>query len=324
MKALQMTKYGAPQEVVELVDLPEPGAPQADEVLAAVEYAPINHSEILKITRRYPLLPSSLPAGVGNEGVARILSVGRAVTDLKPGDRVIVPPTHAAWRERVVLPAAGLFALPGDADPRQLSMLSINPPTAALLLSEFVDVQPGEWVIQNAGNSGVGRSVIAIAKSRGLRTVSVVRRPELVAELRGLGGDVVLLDGPELAATVASATANAKIRLAIDGVAGESTAALTSCLAPGGSVVLYSIISGKPGVANGIDLIFRNIAIRGFWIYSPQFRSSPKILEAMKLGARLVAEGKLHAPVAATYPLASAATALAHAERGGKVLFEVA
>jgi NADPH:quinone reductase-like Zn-dependent oxidoreductase len=324
MKVLQMTKFGVPQEVVELVELPVPDAPKADEVLAAVEYAPINHSEILKITKRYPLLPSTFPAGVGNEGVARILSVGSAVTGLKPGDRVIIPPTHSAWRERVVLPAAGLFALPRGADPRQLSMLSINPPTAALLLSEFVDLQPGEWVIQNAGNSGVGRSLIAIAKSRGLRSVSVVRRPELVDELHEQGADVVLLESSDLAATVAKATANAKIRLAVDGVAGESTAALTGCLAPGGSVVLYSIISGKPGVANGIDLIFRDIVIRGFWIYSPQFRSSPKILDAMKLGAQLVAAGKLHVPIAATYPLASAATALAHAQKGGKVLFEVA
>lgn len=324
MKALQMSNYGVPQEVVELVDLPEPEAPRADDVLAAVEYAPINHSEILKIIRRYPLLPASLPAGVGNEGVARILSVGRAVTGLKPGDRVIVPPTHSAWRERVVLPAAGLFALPGGADPRQLSMLSINPPTAALLLSEYVDLQPGEWVIQNAGNSGVGRSVMAVAKSRGLRTVSVVRRPELVDELRDQGGDVVLLDAPELAATVAKETANAKIRLAIDGVAGESTAALSGCLAPGGSVVLYSIISGRPPVASGIDLIFRDIAIRGFWLYAPQFRSSPKLVEGIKLGAQLVAEGKLRVPIAATYPLASAATALVHAQKGGKVLFAVA
>jgi NADPH:quinone reductase-like Zn-dependent oxidoreductase len=324
MKALQMTKYGAPQEVVELVEVPEPEAPKADEVLAAVEYAPINHSEILKITGRYPLLPASFPAGVGNEGVARILSVGRAVTGLKPGDRVIVPPTHSAWRERVVLPAAGLFALPGGADPRQLSMLSINPPTAALLLSEFVDLKPGEWVIQNPGNSGVGRSVIAIAKSRGLRTVSVVRRPELVDELRDQGGDIVLLYAPDLAATVAKETANARIRLAIDGVAGESTAALSGCLAPGGSVVLYSIISGKPGVASGVDLIFKDIAIRGFWMYAPQFGSSPKLVEGMKLGARLVAEGKLRVPIAATYPLASAATALAHAEKGGKVLFAIA
>jgi trans-2-enoyl-CoA reductase len=323
MKVLQMSKYGVPHEVVELVDLPEPEAPSADEVLAAVEYAPINHSELLKIMGRYPLLPTSLPAGVGNEGVARILAVGRAVTALKAGDRVIIPPTHSAWRERILLPAAGLFALPDGADPQQLSMLSINPPTAALLLSEYIDLKPGDWVIQNPGNSGVGRSVIAIAKSRGLHTVSLVRRPELIADLRDQGGDVVLLDGPDLAATVATATSSAKIRLAIDGIAGEATAALSGCLAPSGTVVLYSIISGKPGVASGTDLIFKDTAIRGFWLYSPQFRGSPKAVDAMKLGAQLVAEGKLHVPIAASYPLASAALALAQAQKGGKVLFAV-
>src|SRR5713101_2298860 len=91
MKALQISKYGMPAEMVHLVETPEPNDPKAGEVLVAVEYAPINHSEILKIMGRYPLLPASFPAGVGNEGVARILTVGRAVTGLKPGDRVIVP-----------------------------------------------------------------------------------------------------------------------------------------------------------------------------------------------------------------------------------------
>ena len=85
--------------------------------------------------------------------------------------------------------------------------------------------------------------------------------------------------------------------------------------------MLYAFTSGKPGVANGIDVIFKDIAIRGFWLKSPRFRSSPKLLEAMKLGARLVAEGKLRVPIAATYPLAAAAAALTHAQKGGKVLF---
>ena len=58
--------------------------------------------------------------------------------------------------------------------------MAINPPTAALLLSEYVDLKPGEWVVQNAANSGVGRWVIAFAKTRGLKTVNIVRRPELV------------------------------------------------------------------------------------------------------------------------------------------------
>jgi len=73
MKAVQMTST-ARRKSVELVELPEPDLTKADEVLAAVEYAPINHSEILKITKRYPLLPESFPRR-GQRGVARILSV---------------------------------------------------------------------------------------------------------------------------------------------------------------------------------------------------------------------------------------------------------
>jgi len=323
MKALQISKYGVPAEVVELVDIAEPDTPKANQVLVAVEYAPINHSEELKIMGRYPLLPTSFPAGVGNEGVARILAVGPGVTGLKPGDRVMVPATHYAWRERILLSAAGLFALPAGADPQQLSMLSINPPTAAMLLSEYVNLKPGDWVIQNAGNSGVGRSVIAIAKHRGLSTVSLVRRPELVDELVDKGADVALMDGPNIAARVAQATSNTKIRLAIDGVGGESTASLSACLAPGGTVLLYSFTSGKPALANGVDLIFRDTTIRGFWLYSSLFMGSIAIVEGIKLGAQLVAEGKLSVPIAATYPLTAAAAALARAQKGGKVLFKV-
>jgi NADPH:quinone reductase-like Zn-dependent oxidoreductase len=324
MKALQISRFGSPDEVVQLADVPEPGAPGPSEVLVAPEYAPINHSEILRIEGRYPLLPTFFPAIAGNEAVARILSVGSGVQGLKPGDRVLVPTEHATWREQLVLSAVGLFPLPPRADRQQLSMVSINPPTAALLLSEFVELKRGDWVLQNVGNSGVGRSVIAFASHLGLRTVSIVRRAELVSELRGLGADVVLVDGPDVRARVAEATSAAPIRLAIDGVSGQSTATLSGCLAPGGAVVLYSILSGHSGVADGIDLIFRDIAIRGFWLYSAQYRGSPRAADAMKLGAQLVAEDKLHFPIAGIYPLTAAREALRHALKGGKVLFEIA
>jgi len=323
MRALQIARHGAPHEVVQLVELPEPAAPKPDEVLAAVEYAPINMSEILRILGQYPLLPRALPALVGNEGVARILAVGKAVHGLREGDRVLVPPTHATWRERLLLPAAGLLALPGGIDPEQLSMLSINPPTAALMLSEYVDLKPGDWVIQNAGNSSVGRCVIAFARSRGLRTISVVRRPELVEEVRAAGSEVVLLEGADLAARVAAATKKAAVRLAMDGVAGASGASLASALAPGGSLVVYSFMSRQPVQVRGADSVFRNIAVHGFWLYSPPFRGSPKIADALKSGARLIAEGNLKVPVAARYPLTKPSAALGHALDGGKVLFQI-
>lgn len=142
MQALQIARFGNPSEVVQLVDLPDPKAPSAGEVLIAVEYAPINVSALLLISGQYGVRPP-LPTGVGNEGVGRILSVGAAVDHLKVGDRVLIPDPHPTWRERLVVPAQDLFPLPPGADPQQLSMGNINPPTAALLLSEYIDLAPG-------------------------------------------------------------------------------------------------------------------------------------------------------------------------------------
>ncbi len=320
MQALQIARFGDPSEVVELVELPDPKVPSAGEVLIAVEYAPINTSALLLISGRYGLRPP-LPAGVGNEGVGRILSVGEGVDHLQVGDRVLIPPTHYAWRERLVAPAKDLFPLPPGADPQQLSMGSINPPTAVLLLSEYVDLAPGAWVIQNAGNSGVGRWVIAFAKARGLRIVSLVRRQELIGELVAAGSDVVLVDGAGIADRVAEATGHAQIPLALDGIAGAAMQSLSGCLSPGGTLVVYAFMSGQPGVANPSDMIFRGVTIRGFWLDAPGLRASPKVVEAIKAGAQLIAEGKLHLPIAAVYPLAAAKEAITHAQKGGKVLF---
>src|SRR5205807_4072717 len=180
MRAVQIRTFGEPGIVLELADLPEPPAPTASQVLIGVEYAPINMNDLYLIQGVFPIRPS-LPSVVGNEGVGLILAIGDGVTHLKVGDRVLIPLYAFSWRERLVVPAAGLFSLP-DADPKQLAMLGINPPTASLLLDQAPDLKPGDWVVQNAANSGVGRSVVAIAKARGLKTINLVRRAELIPE----------------------------------------------------------------------------------------------------------------------------------------------
>jgi len=187
---------------------------------------------------------------------------------------------------------------------------------------ERVQLSPGDWVLQNAGNSGVGRWVIAFAKERGLKTVSLVRRPEVVQELTAAGADVVLVDGEGAASRVAEATGHAKIMLALDGVAGNAMPSLTGSLSPGGTLVVYAFMSEQPGLANPRDIIFRGVTIRGFWLESPEIRNSPKLVEAIKAGARLAAEGKVRVPIAAVYPLTAAKEALAHALKSGKVLFQ--
>src|SRR5207245_7492232 len=216
MRAALIKAFGEPTDVLELADIPEPSGPAAGEVLIGVEYAPINMNDLYVIQGVFPVRPS-LPSVVGNEGVGRVLAVGSGVTHLKVGDRVLIPLYAFSWRERLVVPATGLFSLP-DADPKQFAMLGINPPTASLLLDEVPNLKPGEWVVQNAANSGVGRSIIGIARARGLKTINLVRRPELISELEAVGGDLVILDDDAAVERVRAALGKVRVPLEIDGV----------------------------------------------------------------------------------------------------------
>src|ERR1700683_3411916 len=236
MRAVQLTTYRNPVEGLKYVDIPEPEAPGPNQVLIGVEFSPVNPSDLLLAQGIYGIRPA-LPTVIGGEGVGRVLAAGAGVENVKVGDRVLAPLSSFTWRERMVISADGLFALPAGADPQQLAMLAINPPTAALLLSEYVNLKPGEWVVQNSANSAVGRWVIAFAKKRGLKTVNIVRRPELVPELKAIGGDVVVVDSPDVSKEIKTSVAQAELRLALDGVSGPATGVLASTLSPTGTLL---------------------------------------------------------------------------------------
>jgi NADPH:quinone reductase-like Zn-dependent oxidoreductase len=321
MRAVQLTAFGNPGEGLEYVNIPEPDAPGADQVLIGVEFSPINPSDLMVAQGIYAFRPP-LPTVIGNEGVGRVLAVGPRVESVKVGDRVLAPLSSFTWRERMVISAGGLSALPPDADAQQLAMLAINPPTAALLLSEYVDLKLGEWVLQNAANSGVGRWVIAFAKTRGLKTVSIVRRPELVAELEAIGGDVVVVDSPDVSERIKAAVGQAELHLALDGVSGAATGMLAATLSPRGTLVSFAAMSRGPMSISPLDVIFKPLTMRGFWLGHPEFAA--KIAPATAQAATMIAAGRVHIPVAGTYPLSSIKEAVAHAQRGGKVLLDVA
>src|SRR6202171_2312235 len=202
MKAIQIEAFGNPAEVLKLVDIPDVGAPAEGEVVIALEASPINMSDLLMISGRYGHLPK-LPSVMGTEGVGRVIAVGGGVEHLKQGDRTLVPYPTPAWAERVKANASQLRPLPGG-DVHQLAMLGINPPTAYLMLTDFVSLPSGSWVIQNGANSGVGRALIPIAKSLGLKTVNVVRRDDVVAAVKAIGGGVGLVTAADLAPQVAA------------------------------------------------------------------------------------------------------------------------
>src|SRR5579864_7982470 len=296
MRAVQLTAYGNPVEGLKFVDIPAPEAPGPMQVLLGVEFSPLNQSDLLLARGIYAMHPA-LPTVIGNEGVGRVLAVGPRVENVKVGDRVLAALSSFTWREQMVVSATGLFALPPDADPQQLAMLAINPPTAALLLSEYVNLKSGDWVVQNSSNSGVGRWVIAFAKTRGLKTANIVRRPELVTELKAIGGDVVVVDSPDVSKEIKAAVGQAELRLALDGVSGPASGVLAATLSPHGTLVSYAAMSLGPMSISPLEVIFKPLTIRGFWLGHPE--STAKSAPAVKQAAEMIASGRVHIPVAA-------------------------
>ena len=318
MRALQISAYGDPLNVLELVEIPEPGVPGADEVLIDLELAPLNLHDLLFIRGYFGGPPT--PTVVGNEGFGRVAAVGPGVTNVKVGDHVLAPILGLTWRERMIAPAQGLFPLP-DGDRLQLALLGSNPPTAALILSEYADLKPGDWVVQNAGNSGVGRSLSAIAKLRGIRTISFVRRPELIDELKAGGADVVLLDEPAAVEEAMRVIGKGSVRLAIDSVGGDATATLVQLLSDRGVLVSYAAATGRPMAINALYLIGKHLTVKGFFV--GDFDHLSKILPAQIEAAPLVASGALRVPVASVYPMSEIKEAITHLLKGGKVLIDI-
>lgn len=317
MKQVLIDRYGTPWDVARCADVPDVGEPAADEVVFDVLAFPINPADMWFCKGSYRLKPP-LPATPGAECVGRVTAVGSAVTHVKKGD-LVINLQRENWAQKRRVKADDAIPLPAGIDLRQAAMVRINPPTAQLMLQDFVDLKPGEWVIQNVANSAVGRLLIVLAKQRGLRTVNVVRRPELEAELKALGADLVVVDGDDLAARVAKATSDAAIRLGVEAIGGAATGRIVECVATEGTVVHYGSMSGQdPEVARS-NFIYRGIKLTGFMLGRGLAKRSPEKIREIyaDLGGQVLA-GKLHAPVDTVYPIEKIKEALAHADKGGR------
>ena len=254
MKQVLIDRYGTPWEVARCADVPDVGEPAADEVVFDVLAFPINPADMWFCKGSYRLKPP-LPTTPGAECVGRVTSVGSAVTHLKKGD-LVINLQRENWAQKRRVKGDDAIPLPAGIDLRQAAMVRINPPTAQLMLQDFVDLKPGEWVIQNVANSAVGRLLIVLAKQRGLRTVNVVRRPELDAELKSLGADLVVVDGDDLAARVAKGTGEAAIRLGIEAIGGAASLLQVADMTGMEQVVARnSSMVVRARKAEGVDLI---------------------------------------------------------------------
>ena len=317
MKQVLIEKYGTPWEVARCAEVADVGAPAADEVVFDVLAFPINPADMGFCRGGYRLRPP-LPATPGAECVGRVSAAGASVRHVKPGD-LVINLQRENWTQKRRVKGDDAIPLPAGIDLRQAAMVRINPPTAQLMLSDFVDLEGGDWVIQNVANSAVGRLLIVLAHQRGARTVNVVRRPELASELKQLGADLVVVDGDDLAAKVTRETGGAPIKLGIEAIGGAATGRLVDCVATDATVVHYGSMSGVDPVVGRSNFTYRGVKLTGFMLGRFLARRTPEKIRAIyaDLGEQVMT-GKLHAPVDTVYPIENIREALAHADKGGR------
>ena len=286
-------------------------------------WAPINPADLNMLEGKYGEA-RPLPDVPGNEGAGKVVATGEGVAGDLIGRVVLVD--REAWRDEGNWDASGLVPVSEGLDPRHASVLRVNPPTAWRMLHDFAELKPGDWIVQNAATSAVGRAVIEIAKDRGWKTLNVVRRAEAADELRALGADAVVVDGDNLAVEAKALQGGSKPVLGLNAVGGVSATRVAGLLAPGGTLVTYGAMSKEAlKIPNGF-LIFRDLRFCGFWLTRWLRKADACARDKMFAEIfRLAAAGCFRPRVAGEFPIAMAkdAVAMAAGGAGGKVFLHL-
>lgn len=322
-KRLVFDRFGKPSEVLACEEffLPET---QPGEALVRLLAAPINPADLNTVEGTYGYKPE-LPATPGIEGCGVVESCPGG--EFAAGDRVIFLQRAHTWATHTLVPTTALFRVPAHIDPLQAAMLKVNPATAWRLLHGFENLQAGDWIVQNLGNSAVGRCVIQLCRDLGIRSISFVRDAAQAAELTALGATHVFTDDDGGATAAKDVLGGAKAALAFNAVGGDSALRLMKLLRESGTHITYGAMGRKPiTLPNGL-LIFQDIRIRGLWVTRWADNAPRGEIEAVYQNlANRVAQGELVQPVDRPFPLEQWSDALMRLEapdRSGKVLFSM-
>ncbi|KAK6532213.1 mitochondrial 2-enoyl thioester reductase [Arthrobotrys megalospora] len=281
-RSLVFSNFGQPEKVLKLHSYSI--APPYDDIINVRFIAsPINPADINQIEGVYPEKPEfTLGLGTGdksavpgNEGLVEIVSCGSKVNpSIRPGQWAIMSgPNFGTWRTYAQAKESNLIMIPNKEgiSPVQAATVSVNPSTAYRMLKDFVGLGAGDYFVQNAANSGVGRSAIQIGRIWGLKSINIVRdRPDidkLKEELRALGGTEVITESEAKDRRyIARITGGQPVKLALNCVGGESATNLARILGQSGHLVTYGAMAKSPFSVPASALIFKNICCHGFWI----------------------------------------------------------
>jgi len=242
MKGVVYCDYGSPA-VLKLEDVEKP-VPTDSEVLVRVRAAAINPLD-WHYMRGTPYIgriamglrkPKVTRLGVDFAGVVE--SVGRSVTQFKPGDEVFGGRTGALAEYVSVREDRSVVLKPSNVTFEQAAAVPVAAITALQGLRDQGKVEAGQKVLINGASGGVGTFAVQIAKSFGAEVTGVcsTRNVDMV---RSIGADQVIDYTKEDFTKSAQ-----RYDLIIDNVGNHSLSELRRVLKPKGK---YIMIGGPAG-----------------------------------------------------------------------------
>ena len=270
--------------------------------------------------------PPALPAVPGLEGAGVVEDSNG--TELKAGTRGVcffdARNGNGSWQEYVALPASNFIPVPDSVTDESAAQFLVNPVTVVGMLEEIA-APPGEYVLQSAAGSTLGRQLITVAKKRGLKTINLVRRPEQAAELKAIGADeVICTETEDVVARVKEITGGKGAWGAVDAVAGPLTQRISGSVRDGGLVLIYGAMGGLEFTGSVGDVLFRSVTVRGFWLnlYLGKLSAERKGAVFNEVVSWL-ADGTLVPNSGQRFPLSDVVAAVQASQataRGGKIL----
>jgi len=205
----------------------------------------------------------------------------------------------------------------------------VNPMSAYLMSTKCHTPQKGEYLLQTAAGSALGKLVIQLGKILGFKTINIVRSESNKSELLSLGADEVIVTSTEkIPERVAAITGGKGVKYAIDCVGGEQTSEILQSMAFKGKLIIYGQLANEDIHFKSGLLVVKLLTIEGFWLSDWAKSAPPEERKQYFQGLmELFAAKKLDCAVGKEFELkdfaeAFKASADSKAGGGGKVMLK--
>ncbi|MBO2007485.1 NAD(P)H-quinone oxidoreductase [Hymenobacter negativus] len=322
MNTIIIQQAGGP-EVLQLQEQPNP-QPAAHEVLVHVQAAGVNRPDVLMRQGKYGGAGDVAGMVPGLEIAGIVAACGTDVTRWQPGDAVCALLPAGGYAEYAVVDARHCLPVPAGLSMVEAAALPETVFTVWHNVFQRGALQPGETLLVHGGSSGIGTTVIQLARALGSRVAVTAGDETKCSACRELGADWAINYKAEDFEQVLN---NEGVDVILDMIGGDYIAKNLRLLKEDGRLVFVNAMQGNRGEFNALEVMRRRLSITGSTL-RPRSADFKAVLaaEVEKHVWPLIAAGKFRPVIYQTFPISEAAAAHQLMESSahiGKIVLEV-